>query len=693
MADEPRVIQPYLHRLLSCVRAPSVVLAGEDGQIRPGGTQGWLRDDTRLLSMLVVDVDGIEPEPVGHALLGADRAAFTGVARLLGDTGADPTVRVERERAVHQDGLTESVRLASDARGTVRTRLRLRLAADLAGTSEVKHGGAGETVPVRVTGGHLTWGSGAARVEAEIEPAPDRVESGPDGVDLVWDLAVAGHTAWTAVLRARAVGTPLFGGAGPESPEWPVAVASRSGDLDRLVRQGVADLAALRLTDPEDPDDTFLAAGSPWFFTLFGRDSLWAARMLLPAGTGLAGGTLRVLARRQGTRHDRGTAEQPGRILHEVRGRQAVAGGHALPPLYYGTIDATPLWVVLLRDAWRWGLPEAEVHDLLPALRAALDWITGPADDDGDGFLDYIDTEGTGLANQGWKDSGDSIQWPDGRIATAPIALCEAQAYAHEAAVAGAELFTAFGAPGAGDLLDWAARLRERFRGAFWVGEGDAAFPAIALDGAKVPVATPTSNLGHLLGTGLLDDRESALVAARLAGPDLDCGYGLRTMSSTAAGFNPLGYHAGSVWPHDTAIAVQGLSRTGAGPAAASLASGLVTASASFGHRLPELFAGTDARAGEPVLAYPAACRPQAWSAASALALVTAALRLSADLPAGVLRVAPDPAFADWFPMTVDGLRVGGHPLRVTVDADGAATAETSAPVRVEGAVLRRSGG
>ncbi|RCV52540.1 amylo-alpha-1,6-glucosidase [Marinitenerispora sediminis] len=692
MADEPRVIQPYLHRLLSCVRAPSVVLAGEDGQIRPGGTQGWLRDDTRLLSLLAVDLDGVEPEPVGHALLAADHAAFTAVARLLGDTGADPTVRVERHRTVHPDGLTEAVRLANDARAAVRTRLRLRLAADLAGTSEVKHGEAGTPVPVSADGGRLTWGSGAARVEADVEPAPDRVEHGPEGVELLWDLEVPAHTDWRVVLRARAAGSPLFAGAAPESPEWPVSVASRSRDLDRVVRRGAGDLEALRLTDPEHPEDTFLAAGSPWFFTLFGRDSLWAARMLLPASTDLAGGTLRILARRQGTRHDRGTAEQPGRILHEVRGRQAVAAGHMLPPLYYGTIDATPLWVVLLRDAWRWGLPENEVRELLPALRAALDWVTGPADDDGDGFLDYIDTEGTGLANQGWKDSGDSIQWPDGRIATAPIALCEAQAYAHEAAVAGAELLTAFGEPGAAELLEWAERMRDRFRGAFWVGEGDAAFPAIALDGAKRPVATPTSNLGHLLGTGLLDERESALVAARLAGHDLDCGYGLRTMSSTAAGFNPLGYHAGSVWPHDTAIAVLGLSRTGAGPAAASLARGLVDAAAAFDHRLPELFAGTDARAGEPVLAYPASCRPQAWSAAAGVALVSAALRLSADLPAGVLRVDPDPAFADWFPMTVDGLRVGGHPLRVTVDADGAATVETSAPVRVEGAVLQRTG-
>ncbi|MFC4563777.1 glycogen debranching N-terminal domain-containing protein [Nocardiopsis mangrovi] len=701
MSDQPRVLQPYLHRLTSCVSAPSVVLSGPGGQIREGaGTQGWLRDDVRLLSRLEVALDGTEPEPVGSAPAGAGGASFTAVARLLGDTGADPTVRVERERTALPDGMDERIRLANDARAPVETTVSVRIGADLATTSVVKHGGRPAPAPVSADGAVLSWGADGTRVEARADPEPDDVRVDAEGAVLTWRVAVDAHAAWDAVLRLRASGDePAFRAPGTGAARFTARVRSADGDLDRLVARSLADLDALRLADPRDPADVFLAAGSPWFFTLFGRDSLWAARMLLPLGTATAAGTLRVLARRQGTGTDRVTAEQPGRILHEVRGRAAMSDGHALPPLYFGTIDATPLWVLLLHEAWQWGMPEAEVRALLPNLRAALDWITGPADDDGDGFLDYIDTDGTGLANQGWKDSGDSIQWPDGRIAEPPIGLSEAQGYAHQAALAGADLLDHFhphpagGAPAdddrARDLRTWAAALRHRFRGAFWVSDAEGPFPALALDGDKRPVATATSNLGHLLGTGLLDDRETELVARRLAGRDLDSGYGLRTMTATAAGFNPLGYHAGAIWPHDTAVAVLGLSGAGAGDTAASLADGLLAAAPAFDYRLPELFGGTDARAGEPVLAYPASCRPQAWAAAAVIPLLTAALRLSADVPAGVLRVDPDPAFAHWFPLSIRDLRIGGHPLHIEVDAAGTATVETTAPVRVEGAAIR----
>jgi glycogen debranching enzyme len=364
-----------------------------------------------------------------------------------------------------------------------------------------------------------------------------------------------------------------------------------------------------------------------------------------------------------------------------------VSAGLGLPARYYGTIDATPLWVATLHDAWQWGMDERLVRELLDPLRAALSWLTGPADPDGDGFLEYIDTTGAGLANQGWKDSGDAIQWPDGRIAAPPIALCEAQAYAYQAAVAGATLLTALGedpadARRAAELRAWAEALRERFRTAFWVRDRVGPFPALALDGAKCPVDSASSNIGHLLGTGLLDPAEAAMVADRLAAPDLDCGYGLRTFGSDAAGANPLGYHTGSVWPHDTAIAILGLAREGHGDVAARLANGLLAAAAAFGHQLPELFGGSDGGRGEPVLAYPAACRPQAWSAAAAIVLVQAALGLSADVPAGQLRVAPDPAFAAWFPMRVQGLRVAGHDVEVEVDAAGEARVRTGAPAR-----------
>ena len=323
------------------------------------------------------------------------------------------------------------------------------------------------------------------------------------------------------------------------------------------------------------------------------------------------------------------------------------------------------------------------MRELLPALRSALGWLTEHAAGDGDGFVRYVDASGRGLANQGWKDSGDSVQHADGRIAEPPIALVEAQAYAHRALLDAAALLDALGsAADAGRperARQHAAVLRDRFRAAFWVADDTGPYPALALDGPGRPVRSLASNLGHLPGSGLLDEAETALVAARLGSPDLDSGYGLRTLAAAHRSFNPLGYHTGSVWPHDTAIAVLAAARAGHPEPAAALARGLVAAGRSFDFRLPELFGGTAAAAEEPVLAYPAACRPQAWSAAAAAALLTAALGLRADVPAGQLRVEPAAAFAGWFPLTARGLRVAGARLDISVDAAGGVDVDTAA--------------
>ncbi|WP_020577859.1 glycogen debranching N-terminal domain-containing protein [Actinopolymorpha alba] len=693
--------QPFLHELVSCVAAPTVALSGADGQVRPGGVQGVLHHDRRALSELVVDVDGHEPVPVGHHLRTAGNAHFVGVLRHLGDPGADPTVRVERERHARPGCLEESLLLVNAARTAITTTVRLRASVDLAGMDAVKQGASAATLPAGEAGpAAVTWGDDRTRVTLRAETGkqaagtpsePPTIAVDADGrAVFTWQVTVPARTTWSMGLRleiaeeAPAATANSFLPAA-SGPGWEPVTVAGPAVLTRLVDQSIDDLAALALADPLAPGDVFLAAGSPWFFTLFGRDSLWAARLTLPLGTDLARGTLRTLARRQGTRHDPATAEAPGKILHEVRQEPVKVRGHAgLPPIYFGTVDATALWICLLHDAWRWGMAAADVAELLDPLEAALGWLLTDADADGDGFLEYVDESGHGLANQGWKDSGDSIQFPDGRIADPSIALSEAQAYAHEAALAGATLLEAFGRPGAERLRDWAGALRERFRTTFWVSDARGRFPAIALDGSKTPVNTATSNLGHLLGTGLLDAGEAATVAARLAQDDLDCGYGLRTMSAHAAGFNPLGYHAGSVWPHDTAIAVLGLAREGHATPAASLASGLLRIAPDFAYRIPELFAGTNAREGEAVLAYPASCRPQAWSAAAAITLLQAALGLAADVPSGVLRVAPAEAFASWFPLRVSGLRLAGHPLTVDVDATGKISVETTAPVTIE---------
>jgi glycogen debranching enzyme len=666
----------FTHELVTAVCAPAAILSDRDGQVRRQGAQGWLVSDVRHLAELTVLVDGEPADPVGHWRESADALRFVGAVIGLGDRIGDPTVRLERRRRVEADTLHETIELVNDARAEITATVGVRLAADLPPILAFRHGGDTElAAPHPADGALACWTAGSCTTTATADRAPDRVELAADHVRLEWDLRVPARDTVAVTLRLTAAGDTED--AVVRAPRTrvlaPLAVSSREPELTRLVATGLDDLRALLLADPAAPDDRFAGAGTPWYFTLFGRDSLWAARFALPLGTELALGTLRTLARRQGTKDDQETAEQPGKILHEIRQLPAgIERRPGLPPCYYGTIDATPLWISLLHDAWRWGLPAADVEPLLDPLRRALDWVLSH---DG-GFLAYRDETGRGLANQGWKDSVDSIQDSAGTIATPPIVLSEAQAYAHRAALDAAALLTAFGRPGADEALAFADGLRTRFRKAFWVH----GFPALALDGAGRPMDTVASNLGHLLGTGLLSTVEEAEVAARLA--DLDSGFGLRTMDAGHPFFNPVGYHTGSVWPHDTAIAIDGLVRAGHAAVAAPLAAGLVRAGTRFDHRLPELYGGWSATEG-PLLDYPAACRPQAWSAAAAIVLVTAALGLAADVPAGRLTVAPPAEFAAWFPLRVSSLEVAGHNLTVEVSADGHATATTTAPVRI----------
>jgi glycogen debranching enzyme len=285
-------------------------------------------------------------------------------------------------------------------------------------------------------------------------------------------------------------------------------------------------------------------------------------------------------------------------------------------------------------------------------------------DSDGDGFLEYIDTTGHGLANQGWKDSGDSIQWRDGTLAEGPIALCEVQGYAYEAAIGGAALLEAFGRPGAEEWRSWATELKARFAAEFWIEDPAGAYPAVALDAAKRKVDTVTSNIGHLLGTGILDQEQAELVARRLISAELSSGFGLRTMSTDSTGYWPLSYHGGSVWAHDTAIAIGGLAREGFREEAGQLADGLLAAAEGFGYRMPELHSGDSALDTSSPVPYPAACRPQAWSAAAAVAVLSARLGLRADAPEGIFTTDAEPGTGS---IHVSGLRFAGEPRDVTV--------------------------
>jgi glycogen debranching enzyme len=671
--------QPLLHDLVTCVTSPTAVLSAPDGQLRPTGAQGAFVADVRVVSRAELTVGGAEPEPVTAASPGADTAEFIGVVRALGDDIPDPTVWVRRTRVTQPTGYAETIRLANVTTASVRTTVELSLAADLAQVEAVKAGRAGDPVPFRADQDGFVLR--ATRLEATVHAPGARSDATNTGGRLRWDVVVPARglteVGWS--VRVEDPDAVVVPAAGPV-PFAPPSISADDRRLARFVTRAVEDLAALRMSTVDRPQDQFLAAGAPWYLTLFGRDAIWAARMLLPLGTGIAEGTLRTLAGRQGVRVDPETAEEPGKILHELRRAQALHGDLALPPVYYGTVDATPLWVCLLADAWRWGLPDAVVAELLPAAVRALQWMSDYGDTDGDGFLEYIDRSGRGLANQGWKDSADSIRFADGRIAAGPVALAEVQGYAHEAAVAGADLLDAFGRPGADRWRSYAERVATRFRDRFWVADDLGAYPALALDGDKRPVDAPASNMGHLLSSGMLTPAEAELIAERLVHRTMSSGFGLRTMSSATGGYSPLSYHCGSVWPHDTAIAVLGLNRAGFADQAAVLAEGLLTAGAAFGGRLPELYGGFDAGDIAVPVPYPASCRPQAWAAAAAVVMLQAMLGIEPDAPRGLVRVRPTSRIGG---MAVSGLRVAGGDLRVSVTGDGVVDA------RLDGADLR----
>jgi glycogen debranching enzyme len=639
IAAEIRTLQPLLDDAVIALRAPTQAWSRESGDAGAGAIDGIYHGDIRQIRRLELRCGDSEVEWISVAPDGPSRVIFGGVLRGLDDDLPDPKVRLLRERIVAAGEVRETWTLRSARTETLETTLRLLVEPEFASLHDVKAGAPLAAVAaVEITGETVQARSDAAGFTVTAPGA--RLEVAGDDIHAVWTVVVPPRgeavVSWRVGLSDAAM--VVRGASASRTEHHDIVRVARSLEprLGRWLDVALGDLDALRLSLPDAPGDAFYAAGAPWFFTLFGRDSIWAARLALPLDTDMAASTLRVLARLQGTVDDVESAQQPGKILHELRSMtfEQPSEGLSLPPLYYGTVDATPLWVCLLRDAWRAGMPETDVAGLLPALRAALEWLVRYGDNDGDGFIDYLDVTGHGLANQGWKDSGDSIQWRDGRLAEGPIALCEVQGYAYEAALAGAELLEALAGDTAeaGRLREWAAALRARFAEAYWVQTPEGRYPAVALDRHKQPVDTLTSNIGHLLGTGILDAAEEAHVAALLLTPALSSGFGIRTMSTGAAGYWPLSYHGGSVWIHDTAIAAHGMLRAGLVDQARQVVEGMLAAAESFGYRMPELHAGDDARDVSRASPYPAACRPQAWSAAAAV-VALAALRAEISPP------------------------------------------------------------
>ncbi|GAA2129804.1 glycogen debranching N-terminal domain-containing protein [Arthrobacter humicola] len=645
-------VQPGLHRQHCSVAAPTQLwldpdgrLAGESnppdarqsgqsagrstdpagGSTDPAGFTGLLHGDTRMLCRALVRVNGLEPEPATVESQPGGVLRVRGLVRGIPGPTEDPAVELVQTWTVTPGAVRHALQLRTSL-DSLDVEIDVELAADFTDMAQIRLSRFRDaSAPVSADQSALRWREGGKSLAVA---APGAVTS--EG-RLAWRGSLGRgrpfEAEWQAVLTDD---DDAVVAARPPAPRPPRT--GPAGALGLLLDNSLDEVAGLRLATRQLPHAPFIAAGAPWYFTLFGRDSLWAARLLLPLDTGmetgLAAGTLRALAAFQGTRTDPAAAEEPGKILHELRSKELLleSQGLRLPPVYYGAVDSTPLWLCLLGELWRAGPDDAVIRSLLPNAARAADWLlaAGAGAGNNAGFLSYRDATGHGLSNQGWKDSRDAMQFRDGRQAEGPIALSEVQGYAYQAALQTAELFDAYGEPGGPALRDFATGLRLRFRERFWVDDDAGPFPAMALDGHGVPLDIPGSNMGHLLGTGILDAAEARIVADRLVSPELFSGYGVHTISRRAAGFWPFSYHCGSVWSHDTAIAIRGLLADGFIPEARTLADGLLGAAASFGHRLPEVFAGVRAEDSGVAVPYPASCHPQAWSSASAVVIAQA---------------------------------------------------------------------
>ncbi|WP_436761455.1 amylo-alpha-1,6-glucosidase [Streptosporangium sp. V21-05] len=570
-----------------------------------------------------------------------------------------PAYTVFRRQAVAEGALTEHVRLVSNSGEPAVVELELHVDADFADQFELRADhrayekpGARRTAHDTPDGVAFHYRRGetwSSRTIVTAAPPPHRtrpVEGEGEGTArvLTWRFALPAHG--TADLRLTVLAVP-HGTGEPSPPGSPDTVRKRleadTGEftgarplprdltsweeLARACEQGLADLARLRVptSGPGGEALRVPAAGVPWFLGLFGRDSLLTSLFALPYRPALAADTLLALAAVQGTRDDPARLEQPGRIVHEVRHGELAHFRQVPYGRYYGSVDATPLFLVLLEaHAAATGDPGLAGR-LEPQARAAVEWMFRDGGLGGNGYLRYTsDAAGGGLVNQNWKDSADAVRFSDGTRAEGALAVCEVQGYAYDALVRTARLArTVWGDPRwAGHLEEAAADLRVRFRRDFWMPGH--AFPALALDGEDRRVDALASDAGHLLWSGILAPEEELAVGRRLLRPDFFSGFGIRTLAAGQVPYHPLSYHLGSIWPHDNAVIVLGLARSGLAEQAATVARGLVRAAAGHGWRLPEVMAGYGRDEHPDPVPYPHSSSPQAWAAATPLALLTA---------------------------------------------------------------------
>jgi glycogen debranching enzyme len=596
------------------------LVADEEGQA-VGGEHGLYNRDTRLLRRYAwrwLAPDGefqtLVAESPRPDLFHAHHALIDGPSQLLA---------VRRRLTLRADGMRDELEVENTSLERRSLSLELEVEAQFGDLFEARgwHALERSEPDVVASGTALSFAHTASdglrqAVHLQLD---DLAAARPDGAD--WELSLAAGERVRLRVDAR-IDNPLDDE--PAAPmtyaDWRASFAALPAPPDRRVLdRAIDDLRGLLLFTPQGPVP---AAGIPWFVAAFGRDALLSATMLLPHRADVAEGTLRFLAERQGRVHDPFRAEAPGKILHEVRHGELSRLQRVPHAAYYGTVDATPLFVVLLEAHRRAVGHDGLVRELRPAWEAALGWLQGDGDPDGDGFIEFTPAaDAAGLTVQSWKDSGDSMSHADGALAEGALAVSEVQGYAYAAFTAAAGWYAGLGEPDAAER--WSAqaeRLRTRFHEAFWLDDLDTY--AMALDGAKRPLRVRNSDAGHLLWSGIVPDDHAERLVRSLLGPETWSGWGLRTLGTGERRYNPVSYHNGSVWPHDTALFAAGLARYGFHAEARRVRDVVYAlAAAQPDLRLPELVAGYP-RDDRPPVPYPVACRPQAWDAAALVFLL-----------------------------------------------------------------------
>lgn len=639
---------PSVHSTLISVALPGLVVSAEHGQLTGHGLEGFYRNGRRLLARCQLKVAGREPIALQGRPISADRARFSAVVRTPADSGPDPEIAIERVRRA--DG-SERITLRSASPRPLRLPVEIALGTDLAELGAVAAGRAGPELPGSVHASGMRWtGPGAHAVVSAQPPPADALASA--GV-LRWDVELPPGGSYTIELHIRTDRADRPARSPGQAAGQALPHAEAEGDDPRvapLFQSGLDDLRALLVRDPAHPADVYAAAGVPWRTGPAPAEALWAARMALPLTTRLAAATLRAVARTQ--------LPDNGRDLGPLPGPVRDAGPH-LPPSCTG-VEATLAFPVVLAEARRWGLAEAEVAELLPVAERCLRWLRARA---GSGYL---------------VEPGPAVG----------LVRAETQAHAHRAAVLGAELLRECGRPGAEECAVWAAALRERFREEFWIEDLAGGRPAAArtADGRLVPPLG--AGAAHLLDTGLLgagrlaagllDKVQTEQLARLLGSPVMDSGWGLRGLGAKEAGYNPFGHRAGAVRVYDTAVAVAGLAAAGYEKEAGALLRGVLDAAEAFGYRLPEMYAGEQRTADSAPLPHPAACRPAAVAAASVVQLFTALAGIRPDAPAGTVALSPVRS-APLGAVRLSGLSVAGEPFAVRVSRLGVGMVEQAA--------------